>query len=85
MGYEGLLTAHGFRRTVGTIIVEKLGFSWELWSRQAGHLYLEGNSKSSKLRLAYDGSQFIDERRKMLESWQQWCIENGLELKTIHS
>ena len=85
MGYARLLTAHGFRRTVGTIMLEKLGFSWELFSRQAGHLDLEGNSKSSKLRLAYDGSQVIDERRKMLESWQQWCIENGLELKTIRS
>jgi integrase len=83
MGYEGLLTAHGFRRTVGTIIVEKLGFSWELFSRQAGHLHLEGNSKSSKLRLAYDGSQFIDERRRMLECWHQWCLEQGLVLNTM--
>jgi integrase len=78
MGYGGMLTAHGLRRTAGTIVVEKLGFPWELWSRQAGHLYLESTSKSSKLRQSYDGSQFIEERRAMLEAWNQWCSDQGL-------
>ena len=80
MGYGGMLTAHGLRRTAGTIVVEKLGFPWELWSRQAGNLYLESTSKSSKLRQSYDGSQFIEERRAMLEGWNQWCSERGLAL-----
>ncbi len=84
LGYSGLLTAHGMRRTVGTIVVEKLGFSWELWSRQAGHLYLEGNSKSSKLRQAYDGSQLIEERRAMMQGWHDWCTNKGLALPDNH-
>ena len=85
MGYGGMLTAHGLRRTAGTIVVEKLGFPWELWSRQAGHLYLESTSKSSKLRQAYDGSQFIEERRAMLEAWNQWCSDQGLQISSKYN
>ena len=66
MGFEKeQMTAHGFRAMANTMLYEQ-GWHPDIVERQMGHIV--GNS----VRQAYDYSQLLNERRKMMQAWADW-------------
>lgn len=63
MGYKGKTTGHGFRALAMTTIKEKLGYRHEVIDRQLAHAH------RNSVDAAYDRSQFIEDRRKMMQEW----------------
>lgn len=63
LGFGDDMVAHGFRALARTTIREKLGYNSEIIERQLAH------KASGALGEAYDRSQFLDERRKMMQEW----------------
>jgi integrase len=66
MGYEGKMTTHGFRALAMTTLKEKLGYRHETVDRQLAH------AQKDKVTSAYDRSQFLDERKKMMQHWADY-------------
>ena len=62
MGYHGRATGHGFRATASTILNE-LGFRPDVIERQLAH------AERNKVRAAYHRSEYLDERRTMMQAW----------------
>ena len=62
MGYSGLLTPHGIRATVSTILNER-GYRGDLIERQLAHVERNG------ARAAYNHAKYLEERRQMLQAW----------------
>ena len=65
MGYHGRATGHGFRATFSTILHEQ-GFNPDWIERQLAH------GDSSKVRAAYHRSQYLADRRKMMQAWADY-------------
>ena len=76
MGYQGLMTAHGFRATARTILVERLDFPSEWVEMQLGHRVRDANGR------AYNRTTFIEQRRGMLQTWADYLdsLRNGTVL-----
>lgn len=67
MGYTNdEMTPHGFRAMARTIMVEKLNMSPEVIEAQLAH------GKSGPLGAAYDRAEFIEQRRKMMDTWAEY-------------
>ena len=66
MGYEGLMTAHGFRAVARTILVERLSFPAAWVEMQLGH------AVRGPLGRAYNRTTFLEQRRKMLQAWADY-------------
>lgn len=62
MGYRGRATGHGFRATASTILNEQ-GFRPDVIERQLAH------KEQNKVRAAYHHSEYLVERRQMMQSW----------------
>src|SRR4051812_14911722 len=62
MGYHSRATAHGFRRTASTILNGR-GFRPDVIERQLAHV------ERNKVRAAYHRSEYMAERRKMMQEW----------------
>jgi integrase len=62
MGYRGKATVHGFRATGSTILNER-GFNPDAIERQLAH------AERNKIRAAYHRSEYMEERRKMMDWW----------------
>ena len=60
LGFDA--TAHGFRATASTILNEA-GFRSEVIERQLAH------AERNKVRAAYNRSQYLSERREMMQWW----------------
>jgi len=60
LGFDA--TAHGFRSTASTILNET-GFRPEVIERQLAH------AERNKVRAAYNRSQYLSERREMMDWW----------------
>ena len=85
MGYGAVMSAHGFRAMAATVLSEQ-GWPSEAIERQLAHV--DRNS----VRAAYQRSELLTERRKMLQAWadfldmrQAWAIlaaERGREKGT---
>jgi integrase len=71
LGFTGRHTAHGFRAMARTAIREKLEFDSEIIERQLAH------SPSGSLGRAYDRTQFIEQRTKMMQGWADYLDEIG--------
>ena len=72
MGYAAdEMTAHGFRATARTILHERLGFSPDVIEAQLAH------SVRDSLGRAYNRTEFIDQRRKMLQAWADYLDDFG--------
>ena len=70
MGYApAQVTAHGFRATARTLLAERLGFRAEVIEHQLAH------AVPDSLGRAYNRSRFMEERRRMLQSWADYCDE----------
>jgi integrase len=67
MGFSGdEVTAHGFRATARTILAERLGVSVPVIEAQLAH------SVRDALGTAYNRTQFLDERKAMLQTWADY-------------
>ena len=62
MGYHSRMTAHGFRGVASTYLHEK-GYSHEAIERQLAH------GKVNKVSAAYDHSEHLTYRIKMMQDW----------------
>jgi integrase len=66
MGYAGdEMTWHGFRALASTRLNE-IGFAPDVIERQLQH------QERNKVRAAYNRSQLLDERRKMMQAWADY-------------
>lgn len=66
MGYDGqAMTGHGFRAMAATTLSEQ-GWPSEVIERQLAHI------DRNQVRAAYQRSELIEERRKMLQAWADW-------------
>jgi integrase len=62
------MSAHGFRGMATTLLYEQ-GWPSDVVERQLAH------SVGSNVRQAYDYSQLLDQRRKMMQAWADWLDE----------
>jgi len=63
MGYKEKTTGHGFRALAMTTLIEKLRYQFDVVDRQLSH------SPRGKVRAAYDRTQFVEDRTKMMQDW----------------
>ena len=66
LGYNGRMTAHGFRALARTAIREKLKYYPDIIEAQLAH------KPSGALGRAYDRAQFLDDRKKMMQHWADY-------------
>lgn len=74
LGYRGVLNAHGIRAILMTAGQEVLGFTAEIIQRQLSH------SIGDKIRMVYDRSEMLDERRGFMVSWCDALLAQGLQV-----
>lgn len=66
LGYDGnVMTAHGFRTTASTLLNEQ-GWSPDAIERQLCHM------PRDQVRAAYNRAQYLEERRRMMQSWADY-------------
>jgi integrase len=65
LGYRSRMTAHGFRAVASTILNES-GFMSDVIERQLAHI------EQNKVRAAYHRSEYLDERRRMMQWWADY-------------
>ncbi len=65
MGYRGRATGHGFRATASTILNEQ-GWDADVIERQLAH------KEANKVRAAYHHSEYLAERRKLMQAWANY-------------
>ncbi|MBF0623029.1 MAG: integrase arm-type DNA-binding domain-containing protein [Magnetococcales bacterium] len=75
LGYHGRMTGHGFRAVASTVLNE-MGYRADVIERQLAH------EERNKVRAAYNRSQYLDERRKMMQDWADHL--DGLAKNTNH-
>lgn len=66
MGYGGKMTAHGFRAMARTLLQEELKYSVHLIEMQLGHRVADMHGR------AYNRTEFIDDRREMMQAWSNY-------------
>jgi integrase len=62
MGYHSKATVHGFRATASTILNE-MGWKADVIERQLAH------AERNKVRAAYHRSEYLEDRRHMMQVW----------------
>jgi integrase len=72
MGYKGKTTGHGFRSTASTILNES-NFNPDAIERQLAH------AKRNKIRAAYNRSEYLDERARLMEWWSNY-VESAIKV-----
>ena len=78
LGYsKSDMSAHGFRGTASTVLNEK-GWNRDWIERQLAHI--EGNS----VRAAYNHTDYLDGRRKMMDWWAAYLEALGTDTATPH-
>lgn len=76
LGYESdVMTAHGFRTTASTLLNEQ-GWSPDAIERQLAH------TPRDQVRAAYNRAQYLEERRRMMQSWGDYLdsLKNGAQV-----
>jgi integrase len=63
LGYEGMMTAHGFRAIARTVLVERLDYPVEWVEMQLGHAVRDPMGR------AYNRTTYLEQRRGMLQAW----------------
>jgi integrase len=73
MGYNNVMTGHGFRALAMSTLKETLGYRHEIVDRQLAH------AQKDKVAAAYDRAQFIEDRKKMMQAWADYleALEKG--------
>ncbi|MDD2658191.1 MAG: tyrosine-type recombinase/integrase [Methylococcales bacterium] len=73
LGYDSeVMTAHGFRTTASTLLNEQ-GWGADAIERQLCHMPRDA------VRAAYNRAQYLEERRRMMQSWADYLdsLKNG--------
>ena len=78
MGYAKLCTAHGLRSLATTAGLEELNARYEIIEKCLGHI--TGNK--SKVRIAYDRAEYLNERREFMIKWSQAVVKQGMILRS---
>ncbi len=76
LGYDSdVMTAHGFRTTASTLLNEQ-GWSPDAIERQLAH------APRDSVRAAYNRAQYLDERKRMMQSWGDYLdtLKNGAQV-----
>jgi integrase len=76
MGYRGRATGHGFRATASTILNEH-GFRPDVIERQLAH------AERNKIRAAYHRSEYLPDRRKMMQHWADFLDAQRTDGKVL--
>jgi integrase len=77
MGYANEdMSAHGFRTTASTLLNEQ-GWSPDAIERQLAH------SPKDKVRAAYNRAAYMDERRRMMQSWADYLEKLRVEAEIV--
>lgn len=76
LGYHKRATAHGFRALASTILNET-GFRPDVIERQLAHV------ERNKVRAAYHRSEYLDERRKMMDWWGGYVESMAKDQKVV--
>jgi integrase len=66
LGYEGIMTQHGFRGVCSTYLNETLKYPAHVIDTQLSH------KVGSKTSNAYNKAQYLDERRAMMADYSNW-------------
>lgn len=78
MGYKGTATPHGFRALASTVMNEE-GFDSDVIERQLAH------AERNKVRAAYHRSEYLDERRRMMQWWADFLeSQQGDNVRVIN-
>lgn len=77
LGFGESTVAHGFRALARTTIRENLDYDSEIIERQLAH------KASGPLGEAYDRTQFLDKRRKMMQEWANY-LDAAIHTNVIH-
>jgi len=78
LGYGDEMVAHGVRALARTGIRERLNYDSEIIERQLAH------KASGPLGEAYDRTQFIDQRKKMMQDWSTYLHTLANTENVIH-
>lgn len=78
MGYHSRMTGHGFRATASTVLNEQ-GWNPDAIERQLAH------AEKNKVRAAYHRTEYLAERRKMMQSWATYldAVRDGAQVLPI--
>lgn len=79
MGFQGRMTAHGFRAMARTAIREKLGYEPDVIECQLAH------KAAGALGEAYNRAQFLDQRKVMMQDWANYIDALASENKVIRA
>ena len=71
LGYHSRMTGHGFRAVASTLLNE-LGYRPDVIERQLAH------AEKNAVRAAYHRSQYLEERKSMMQQWADHWIVCGL-------
>ncbi|MBN8544268.1 MAG: tyrosine-type recombinase/integrase [Alphaproteobacteria bacterium] len=77
MGYKDKATVHGLRATASTILNESGLFERDVIERQLAH------QERNRVRAAYDHSEHLPARRKMMEWWGNKLEDMGLHSNAL--
>ncbi|MBM4207228.1 MAG: DUF4102 domain-containing protein [Gammaproteobacteria bacterium] len=79
LGYDSTIqTAHGFRTIASTLLNEQ-GWSPDAIERQLAH------APRDQVRAAYNRAQYLDERRRMMQSWADYLdsLREGAQILNL--
>lgn len=77
LGFGETMVAHGVRALARTTIREKLGYENEIIEKQLAH------KTKNPLGEAYDRTQFLDKRRKMMQEWADYLDAIAADEKVV--
>lgn len=76
MGYHTRMTGHGFRALASTLLNE-MGFRPDVIERQLAH------AEKNAVRAAYHRSQYLEERKTMMQAWADFLDAQRSEVPTV--
>jgi integrase len=76
LGYHGRMTGHGFRALASTTLNE-MGYRPDVIERQLAHV------EKNAVRAAYHRSQYLEERRTMMQQWADFLDAQRCESKKV--
>lgn len=76
-GLKNITVTHGFRATFRTIARERLKIDSDILEAQLAH------AKKGEVQAAYDRTQFLDERHKLVQRWADYLDELQIKSCTL--
>jgi integrase len=76
MGYHSRMTGHGFRALASTTLNE-MGYRPDVIERQLAH------TEKNAVRAAYHRSQYLEERRTMMQQWADFLDAQKISSKVV--